>query len=143
MKTEKFKGTISSAYGQKLAKALPFTGTYEAFGTDEKDEKDYTPEDWQAALDEIRKSDESKPAGEREYPNNADLVTFVNNKRLANARQKQMTATLDAAGIEKPTLQDEKFRFEQMVKILVAAGQSENEAKATASAALNYNPAAA
>ena len=131
MRTESFKGEISSAYGQPLGKKLAFKGTYEAFGPD-KSEKDYVDADWDAALDEIREKNE--------YPKNMDLVNFVNNRRLANARQKEMTATLDANGIKKPTNEDPQFRFDNMVKILVAAGNPEAAAKQIASQVLNFNP---
>lgn len=135
MRIEKFDGTISSAYGRSLATKLDFDGTYDAFGPD-KDVRKYTAADWDAAVEEIRAFE-----GGKEFPSNEDLVNFVNNKRLANARQKAMTATLDAAGIKKPTLEDPQVRFEQMVKILTMSGQTESEAKATAAAALNYQPA--
>jgi hypothetical protein len=130
MRTETFKGTISSAYGRTLTKKLNFKGEYLAFGPD-KDIDNYTQEDWQAAYKEIQEFENGK-----ELPTTGDIVTFVNNKRLANARQKEMTATLDAAGIEKPTLESADFRFEQMVKVLRAAGQSESEAKKNASMVL-------
>lgn len=104
MKTEIFKGTIESAYGSPLDKALSFNGSYEAY----------------TSLDEVKSGND--------FPNNDELVTFVNNKRKANARQKEMQIALDAAGIVKPTLDDPQVQLKGMIKILVAAGRSEAEA---------------
>lgn len=112
MKTEKFSGTMESAYGQPLQKPIKFDGAFEAFDS----------------LDEVKTANE--------YPSNDELVTFVNNKRKANARQKAMNAALTAAGIEKPTLEDPKVQYQQMVKVLLAAGKSEDDARQAANALL-------
>ena len=130
MRTLKFDGTISSAFSQKLATPLKFEGEYEAFGPDKSN---YLTADWDSALVEIRQANE--------FPSNEEIVNFINNKRLANARQKEMQSTLDANGVKRPNLEDEKFRFDQMVKILMASKMSEAEAKVTAATALNYTPA--
>ncbi len=118
MKTETFKGTIESAYGEVLDTAIKFEGTFEAF---ENVEEIKTANDW---------------------PSNDEVVKFVNDKRKASKRQAAMTAALEAAGIKKPTLEDPKIQFRDMVKILVTSGKSETEARAIASAALNYTPEA-
>lgn len=78
MKTEAFSGKVESAYGNQLEKAVAFSGNYEAFET----------------YDEVAKANE--------LPSNDEVVTFVNNRRKANAKAKAMTAALDAAGIQKP-----------------------------------------
>jgi len=131
MKTETFKGEMKSAFSQQLDKALKFHGTYEAFGPDKDN---YTDADWDAAIEEIR--------AKNEFPKNEDIVNYVNNKRLANARQQKMNEVLNENGIERPNLEtSEKLRFDTMVKVLIASKMSEAEARATAATALNYNPA--
>ena len=113
MKTETFKGTIESAYGNPLPSALKFEGTYQAFTTYEEAQ------------------------AENELPSKDEVVAFINNKRKANERQKSMQAALDAAGITKPTLEDPQFQLKSMIKILVSAGRSEAEATQLAEATLN------
>jgi hypothetical protein len=147
MHTEKFSGTIKTAYGKPVNPPINFEGEYDAFGPDKKV---YVQADWDAALQEIKDYQ-----GGKEYPNAEDIVTFVNGKRQANQRQQMLTAKLDEAGIKKPSAEtDEQYRWEQMVKLLMFAAdsdikagkttreQAQKEAEATASAALNYNPTA-
>lgn len=111
-KTTTFKGVIENAYGKPLTTPLKYSGEYE----------------------ELVKGDEI-PA--KENPTEDDILDYVNNKRKANARQKAMQASLDAAGISKPALgEDMLFTFNQMVKILVATGKSEADAKQMANANL-------
>jgi hypothetical protein len=112
-KAETFSGKMENAYGQPLAKAISFSGTYDAF----------------ESVEEIR--------SKNEYPSDDEIVAFVNNKRKANARQKSMQAALDAAGIAKPTLEDPQVQLKSMIKIFVAAGRSEDEARKLAEAALD------
>ncbi len=116
MKQETFKGTIESAYGETLATPLKFEGSFDAF----------------ESIDEVKTAND--------FPSNDEILKFVNDKRKASKRQAAMTATLEAAGIAKPTLEDPKVQYTQMVKILVTNGKSEVEAKAIASAALGYTP---
>jgi hypothetical protein len=113
MKSEKFSGTIESAYGKPVSPALKFEGDYQAFET----------------ISELREKNE--------YPSDDEIVSFVNNKRKANARQKSMQAALDAAGYEKPTLEtDPQLQLRTLYKVFVAAGKPEAEAKALASSTL-------
>lgn len=106
MTTETFKGTIENAYGQPLDKPLAFSGSYEM----------------------LVKGDEI-PA--KEQPDANDILNYVNAKRKANARQKAMQEVLDAAGIEKPTLENNvDLQVRTMVKSLVASGKY-NEEQAT------------
>jgi hypothetical protein len=132
MRTETFTGNIENAYGNPLPKAIKFNGEFDAFGP----AKDvYTSADWDAAVAEIREKNE--------FPNNEEITNFVNNKRKANARQKTMQAALEAAGIQKPTLEDSpELRWKTMVKTLLAAKKTQAEAESIASAALDYTPAA-
>jgi len=113
MKTEKFKGKIENAYGKPLAVALPYEAEFDSF----------------ESIAEVNAANA--------YPKDADIVDFLNAKAKANARQKGMQVALDAAGIIKPTLEnDGQLRLRSMLKILVAAGKTEDEAKALASATL-------
>jgi nucleotide-binding universal stress UspA family protein len=113
-KTTTFKGTMANAYGSPLATPINFSGSFE----------------------ELEKDDEI-PA--KEQLDAEELLAYVNNKRKANARQKSMQAALDAAGIEKPTLEQPEVQFKQMVKILTTAGRSEADARQMANANLGTN----
>jgi hypothetical protein len=119
MKTEKFSGTIESAYGNPVSPALKFDGTFDAF----------------ESLDEIRQANE--------HPSNDEIVAFVNNKRKANARQKSMQAALDAAGYVKPTLEsDVQLQLRTLIKVFEAAGKSRDEAVQIAETTLGAKLAA-
>lgn len=113
MTTETFKGTIENAYGQPLDKAIAFSGDFE----------------------KLEKGDEI-PA--KENPDAEEILNYVNSKRKANARQKAMQTVLDAAGIEKPTLENNvDLQVRTMVKSLVASGKySEEQATTFARTAL-------
>jgi len=66
-----------------------------------------------------------------------EIVDVRNAERKAAARQAALTAALTAAGIQKPTLEnDPQFRLQQMVKILEASGKSTAEARDLASVTL-------
>lgn len=114
MKSETFKGTIESAYGSPLPSALKFEGSFDAY-------ESYS--EAQAAND---------------LPSQDEQLTFTNNKRKANARQKSMQAALDAAGITKPTLEDPQVQLKTIIKALVASGRSEVDATAVAEATLGF-----
>lgn len=111
--TREFDGTIENAYGQELETPISFSGSYE----------------------HVLEFTAIPP---KEMPDKDDILSFVNSKRKANARQKSMQSALDAAGIKKPTLDDPAVQYREMVKILVKSGKSEKESKAIAGAALNY-----
>lgn len=104
MKSETFKGTIESAYGNPLATALKFEGSFDAYES----------------------YDEAATAND--LPSRDEQLAFTNNKRKANARQKSMQAALDTAGISKPTLEDPQVQLKTIIKALVASGRSESEA---------------
>ena len=120
--TTKFDGTIENAYGEKLedcsyaegktpVKSLDFVGTYEAL----QNYASISPD---------------------EMPNEKDILLLVNNARKASARQKAMQKVLDDAGVQKPTLKDKDFQIKSMIKVLVAAGKSEDVARQIATQAL-------
>ena len=126
MQTEKFNGTIESAYGKTLPEKLSFSGTFQAF----------------TITDDVAGNAVELPA----TPDGADKITdaitwgdvyaVVNNKRKAKARQKAMNAALDAAGIEKPTMEDPQVQLATMIKGLKAAGKSDVDARTIAETAL-------
>jgi hypothetical protein len=112
MKAETFKGTIESAYGSPLATPLSFSGSFDAYES----------------------YDEASTAND--LPSRDEQLAFVNNKRKANARQKAMQTALDAAGINKPTLDDPQVQLKTIIKALVASGKSEADATQIAEATL-------
>lgn len=110
-KVVKFDGVIESFFGQKLPKALTYDTSYEELIS-------------YAAI----------PA--KEMPDEDDILTFVNNKRKANERQKAMTTTIEVAAAEwekenpgkagnpyvKPTLEtSETMQLKNMVDSMVAS----------------------
>ena len=112
MKTEKFTGTIESAYGKVLPSKLSFAGEFQAYET----------------VEELREKNE--------YPKDTEIVAFVNAKEKANARQKSMNEALTAAGIQKPTMEDPQVQLATMIKVLVASGRSEDDARSLAETTL-------
>lgn len=76
-----------------------------------------------------------------EYPSEDDILAFVNNKRKANARQKQMQKEVDDRGGIRPTLlNDDQLKLKQAFDVLMAQTTpdgskkyTEDEAKAKAS----------
>jgi len=118
MKTEKFSGTIESAYGSTLPAAVKFDGTFEAYEN----------------YDEASKA--------QDLPSRDEQLALINNKRKANARQKSMQAALDAAGVSKPTLDDPQVQLKTIIKALVASGKDEATATQIAEATLGVKLAA-
>ncbi len=112
MKTQNKAARVETAYGQTLATPISFTYTYE----------------------ELEKLD-SIPANE--MPDADDLRSFVNQKRNAAARSKAQNEALTAAGIQKPTLEDPTTRLATMVKVLIAAGNTQEQAEQIAKSVLN------
>lgn len=92
MKTEKFSGTVESAYGKTLPEPVKFSGTFDAV------EK----------VDEIPDDEKLGPA---------DILQVVNNKRKATARAKATLEALNAAGISKPDANDPAVIRDNMVKL--------------------------
>lgn len=102
---------VSKAYGEELSSPIKFDYSYE----------------------ELEKGDTIPP---KEMPDDEGLISYVNQKRNAAARSAAQTKALKAAGIEAPTLEDAAFRFKQMVNILVAAGNTQEQAEQMAHTAL-------
>lgn len=112
MTKETVKGSIETAYGNPLPTPVAYEGVVDLYET----------------VDEVKTAND--------WPSNDEIVKIVNRNRIANGRQKFMTAALDAAGIKKPGLDDPQEAFKQMVKILVATGKDETTAKGIANATL-------
>lgn len=112
MTKETVQGTINTAYGNTLSKPVAYEGSVDLYET----------------VEEVKAAND--------WPSNDEIVTIVNRNRVANARQKFMTAALDAAGIKKPGLDDPQEAFKQMVKILTATGKDEATARGIANATL-------
>lgn len=111
MKTVKKTATVTTAYGNVLPEPVKFNYSFE-----ELELGDEIPEKEKLDADDIRQ--------------------FVNQKRNSSARAAQQTKELDAAGISKPTLEDPAEQLRQMVKVLVAAGKSQEVAEQIAKSAL-------
>jgi len=113
MKTVEFTATTETAYGKPLTTPIGYSGKFQAF----------------EGIQEVR------DVGE--MPSDDELVTYANNKRKAAARQKSLTAALEAAGYEKPTLEsDSQLQLRTLYKVYVAAKKSPEEARALASQTL-------
>ena len=95
---------VETAYGNTLAEPITFSYTYA----------------------ELQKGDEIPAA---EMPDADDIRSFVNQKRNAKARSAAQNEALSAAGIQKPTLEDPEVQLKTMVKVLVAAGNTEEVAE--------------
>lgn len=106
------KGTIESAYNRPVSEfgkqPIPYEGTVDQYET----------------VDEIRAAND--------WPSNDEIISIVNQKKVAAARQKFIKSALDAAGIQAPTLEDPQEALKAMVKVLVAQGKDEATATALA-----------
>lgn len=110
-KTVDKKATVETAYGNTLATPVKFTYSYV----------------------ELEKGDEI-PADEQ--PDSDAIRSFVNQRRNAAARSKAQNDALQAAGIEKPTLENRDVAIATMVKAMVAQGIPEAQARQIAETAL-------
>lgn len=109
MKTETFTAEASSGRGKTFDKPLQYGGEYEVY----------------ESPDEIRQRND--------WPSDDDVLEYRNTQRKLAARNKALNQALDDAGIEKQTINNsESLRLAGMVRILMAAGDSEEEATATA-----------
>jgi hypothetical protein len=102
---------VETAYGQTLPEAIDFSYQFEKLA-----KGDAIPTD--------------------ETPDASDILNFVNAKRNASARSKAQNEALDAADVKKPTLEDPDVRLKTMVKVLVAAGNTTEQAEQIARQAL-------
>jgi hypothetical protein len=80
-------------------------------------------------------ADYAEVVSEKKVPTEAEIVSFLNSTAKSNARQAALTAALTAAGIEKPTIEnDPQLRLRTVYKSIMAGGDvTEAEARAMAS----------
>lgn len=112
MKTEKFTINIDTAYGKKLETPIRNVPvSYEAF----------------VDMAEVKEKNA--------FPSDAEVVKYLNAKEKASARAKATTAALEAAGIEKPTLESSaELRWKNIFNALVAGKVDEDTAREQANA---------
>lgn len=128
MKTKTFKGEIENAFGYPLTKLkvkladdslvpapakLPYEGKCREFEN----------------MDEVREANE--------VPKDSELVAMINAKELAKAVAAERTKTQKDAGLQQPTLaNDTKMRQRKLYDVLIANGETEEDAKAQAAATI-------
>lgn len=117
MKTEKFSGSVASAYGETLKTPVKFDGSFEAY---ENPQEVRTGGDW---------------------PTDNDIVDYVNAKRKASARAKATENALTLAGYEKPDLSKPEYRRKRMIADFVAMGVPQDIATQQVDAILGAVPA--
>jgi hypothetical protein len=93
MKSETFKASVGSAYGEKLPKEIQFS---------------YTVEKVFENYNELE--------AEKAVPSHEDIVDFVNTRNKNNERQKQMTITLAEHGYSKPDPNDPIVAAQTMIR---------------------------
>lgn len=129
MKTKKVSGVAKSAYGKPLHVLDTTSGVKLAKGAELKFAGTYS---------EYEGADELKTAGL--WPSEDKIVNWFNRDNRNNARNKAQTVAFDAAGIIKPTIEnDPMLRLRDMMKILIASGQTEDEARDNAAAMLKID----
>lgn len=121
MKKETFSGKVEQAYGEKLPKAIHFSGEY----------------------DKIEKGDLNVIKVSKEWLSDEDIIDVLNAKRLAAAKAKVSTEALNDAGYFKPDAEDPTFVFNSMVKNLMNAKKSEADAVRMTAGVLGYDLARA
>lgn len=114
MENKTGKSIAETAYGKKLDAPISYEYSYSVYENGEQ---------LSAAKDELTI---------------AEQVKIRNTERLNNARQKALAAALDAAGIVKPTIEnDEQLRLREMFKTLMSSKKyTEDAAKALAAQVL-------
>lgn len=130
MKTTPFEGEMENAHSKKLTelRVKNADGTPGEFNTVAKFK-------YAATFEAFENLAEVKAANE--FPSDTEIVDAVNNKRKAAARQKAMTAVLDANNILKPDVKNDiVLRLRKMADLFEANGSTPEEARAEAAAAL-------
>lgn len=113
MKTTTFSASTETAWGKPLTAPIKYDGKFQAFET----------------MEEIRNVGE--------FPSDTEIITFVNAKRKAAARSKALTAALEGAGYEKPTMEtDVLMQLKTLYKVYIAAKKPEDEARKLAASTL-------
>jgi 2,4-dienoyl-CoA reductase-like NADH-dependent reductase (Old Yellow Enzyme family) len=93
MKSETFKASVGSAYGEKLPKEIQFS---------------YTVEKWYENYNELEQ--------DKAVPSHDDVVDFVNLRNKNNERQKQQVITLSEHGYNKPDPNDPIVAAQTMIR---------------------------
>lgn len=106
MKSTKFEGTVTAAYGKDLASPVSFSGQYDAYETFEEAQK------------------------ANDLLSNEEHLNAINAKRKAAARAKSTTSALEAAGISKPDPNSPEVLKDTMIRNLIKL-QGLDEATAT------------
>jgi len=113
VKTETFKALAETAYGKKLAQSIEYPVEYDAY------------------------TSYAEVVSANDLLSEQETVDTRNTQRKANARQKALQVALDAAGIVKPTIEnDSQMRLRKMYDLFMANGASSSEARIKASNAL-------
>ena len=115
MKTIKFEAEAEKAYGKSLDSPIKYAGEYTAYEN----------------VGEVRSAND--------MPSDTEVIKWRNTERKSKSRQAALTAALDAAGIIKPTLEnDEQLRLREMFKVLMSSKRyTEEQARDLASKTLN------
>lgn len=108
-----FTAKADTAYGKKLEMPIEFEVTYDAY------------------------ADYAEVEAARDLFTNEEVVEERNTQRKQKALAAARQAALDAAGIVKPTLEnDVLLQLQTVYKVYIAKGKSHEEARALASAAI-------
>jgi hypothetical protein len=133
MKKTPIEGKMASAYGKPLSE-LERKDKDNPDAIYEKFPKGHVIQ-YSTEYDKLETVEEVKAANE--WPKDEDIIDFVNGKRIANAKQKQMQKEQDAAFLVKPTLEnDANLQLQTIYKGLMASKRF-TEAQAKALAAQN------
>jgi len=114
MENKSLTAKAETAYGKKLDTAIEYSYTFTAY---------QNGDELVAAKDELTLDEQ---------------VKVRNVERQSNARQKALAAALDAAGIVKPTIEnDEQLRLRDMYKVLMSSKRyTEEQARELAATTL-------
>ena len=114
MENKTANATAATAYGKALPQPIKYEYTWEVY----------------------QNIDEVKAKGD--MLSDDEVIKVRNTERQQNARQKALQAALDAAGVVKPTIEnDEQLRLRDMVKVLLSSKRyTEEQARQLASQTL-------
>lgn len=107
--------TAATAYGKRLEKPITYNYGWSAY----------------TGIDEVKSANDMLTDDE--------IVKVRNDQRQTNSRQKALVAALDAAGIVKPSIEnDPQLRLRKMHEVLMSSGNySDADARALAATTLS------
>lgn len=116
MVVKTFKSVAYSAYKKKLEKPLKYSGDYKAY----------------ESIEEVRAAND--------FPSDKEIVRLKNAAQLAKAKAAAKTAGLDAIGVVKSTIENDKqMALREFVKVLMSSKKYTLEAaRALAAQHLGY-----